>query len=190
LLHRRGAFYHDEEARRKWQNPENILADIGLKPGTVFVDVGCGEGFFAIPAAKMVGRKGKVYGVDIYNEAVEHLRMKAVNEELNNLEARVGAAEETVICKGCADIVFFGIDLHDFRDPVKVLANAKRMLKPTGRIVDLDWKKIQMDIGPPLQLRFSEEEAGSRIKEAGFEIESVKDVSSYHYLIVAKIKER
>lgn len=190
MYHRRGAFYHDEEARRKWQNPEAILEDIGLRPGTIFVDVGCGEGFFAIPAAKMVGKKGKVYGVDIYNEAVEHLRMKSANEELNNLEARVGAAEETVICKGCADIVFFGIDLHDFTDPGKVLANARKMLKPNGRLIDLDWKKIEMEIGPPVQIRFSEEEASSRIKAAGFDIESVKDVGSYHYLIQAKIKER
>jgi hypothetical protein len=64
------------------------------------------------------------------------------------------------------------------------------MLKPTGRLIDLDWKKKQMEIGPPLQIRFSEDEAMSRIKEAGFEIESVKDVSSYHYLIIAKLKER
>jgi ubiquinone/menaquinone biosynthesis C-methylase UbiE len=190
LHHQRGAFYHDEEARRKWQNPEAILEDIGLKPGVVFVDVGCGEGFFAIPAAKMVGKKGKVYGVDVFNEAIEHLRMKSANEDLNNLEARVGAAEETLVCKGCADIVFFGIDLHDFSNTGKVLANAKRMLKPAGKLIDLDWKKVQMEMGPPLQIRFSEEEAMTRIKAAGFEIESVKDVGPYHYLITARPKER
>jgi ubiquinone/menaquinone biosynthesis C-methylase UbiE len=190
LHHHYSAFYHDEETRRKWQNPEAILADIGLKPGFTFIDVGCGEGFFAIPAAKIVGKKGRVYGIDTYNEAIEHLMMKAANEDLNNLETKVGAAEETVVCRACADIIFFGIDFHDFRESAKVLANAKQMLKPTGRLIDLDWKKKQMEIGPPLQIRFSEEEAMSRIKEAGFEIESVKDVSSYHYLIIAKLKER
>ena len=188
MYHRRGAFYHDEEARRKWQNPEAILEDIGLRPGTIFVDVGCGEGFFAIPAAKMVGKKGKVYGVDIYNEAVEHLRMKSANEELNNLEARVGAAEETVICKGCADIVFFGIDLHDFTDPGKVLANARKMLKPTGRLVDVDWKKEPMQFGPPLQMRFDEKKASGLIESAGFKIDETKKEGAYHYIIMATPK--
>jgi ubiquinone/menaquinone biosynthesis C-methylase UbiE len=186
LHHHYGAFYHDEEARRMWQDPEAILADIGLKPGHTFIDIGCGEGFFAIPAAKIVGKKGKVYGIDIYNEAIEHLRMKASREDLNNINTSVGAAEETTICRGCADIVFFGIDLHDFRDTAKVLANAKRMLKPTGTLIDLDWKKSKMEMGPPLQIRFSEEEAAERIRAAGFKIESISDIGPYHYLIKAK----
>jgi hypothetical protein len=43
-----------------------------------------------------------------------------------------------------------GIDLHDFRDPRKVLNSAKVMLKPTGRLIDPDWKRESMEIGPPL----------------------------------------
>ncbi|WXG44146.1 MAG: methyltransferase domain-containing protein [Promethearchaeati archaeon SRVP18_Atabeyarchaeia-1] len=188
MQHRRGAFYHDEEARRKWQDPEAILTDIGVRPGSTFVDVGCGEGFFAIPAAKTVGRKGKVYGIDVYNEAVEHLKQKADREGLGNLYLHVGAAEETVICKGCADIVFFGIDLHDFRDPERVLANARVMLKPTGRLVDLDWKKELTGVGPPIEIRFSEEEAQSLIKKAGFTVERVESVGSFHYIIEARLR--
>nr|MDO8097522.1 methyltransferase domain-containing protein [Candidatus Njordarchaeota archaeon] len=179
------AFYHDEKERRKWQNPEAILADIGLKPGFTFIDVGCGEGFFTLPAARIVGKKGKVYGVDVYKEAIDHLEEKAAREGLTNLNLTVGAAESTILCERCADIVFFGIDLHDFRDLGKVLFNASMMLKPTGHLVDLDWKKEPMEIGPPLHIRFSEEEARGHIQKAGFDIESVKDMGPYHYLIVA-----
>jgi ubiquinone/menaquinone biosynthesis C-methylase UbiE len=181
------AFYHNENERRKWQNPEAILADIGLKAGHTFVDVGCGEGFFAIPAARIVGKKGKVYGVDVYKEAVDHLREKAMKEGLANLDLTVGAAEDTIICERCADIVFFGIDLHDFRDPAKVLTNARKMLKPSGRLVDLDWKKEPMELGPPAQIRFSEEEAAKRILAAGFKIETVRESGPYHYLIIARL---
>ena len=66
---------------------------------------------------------------------------------LNNITAVVGGAEETIMCDACADIVFFGICLHDFQDPGKVLENAKRMLKPSGILADLDWKKIRMELG-------------------------------------------
>jgi ubiquinone/menaquinone biosynthesis C-methylase UbiE len=180
------AFYHDEKERRKWQNPEAILADIGLKPGFTFIDVGCGEGFFTLPAARIVGRKGKVYGLDIYKEAIDHLREKALKEELTNLNLTLGSAESTILCERCADIVFFGIDLHDFRDPAKVLANARGMLKPTGYLVDLDWKKEPMELGPPVHIRFSEEEAAKRIEAAGFRIETVKEAGPYHYIVIAR----
>jgi ubiquinone/menaquinone biosynthesis C-methylase UbiE len=102
------------------------------------------------------------------------------------LTAKVGAAEETVFCNECADIVFYSIVLHDFRDPAKVLQNARRMVKPAGMLVNLDWKKKPMPFGPPVQIRFSEEQAANLIKQTGFRVESVRDAGRYHYIITAK----
>jgi ubiquinone/menaquinone biosynthesis C-methylase UbiE len=176
-----------ERFRRRWQNPEVILSHIGLKPDFAFVDVGCGNGFFAIPAAQIVGENGTVYGLDINTNAISSLRETARRRQLRNLVLRVGRAEDTVLCESCADIVFFANDLHDFEDPNKVLANAMKMLKPSGRLVDIDWKKKNMMIiGPPLQIRLSEEEAASLIKMNGFEVETVEEAGPYHYMIVAK----
>lgn len=141
---------HDETERRKWQNPEAILASIGLGPGATFMDVGCGEGFFTIPASRLVGDKGKVYGLDIADQTIDKLRKKAIAGNLTNLHLEAGRAEETVFCQACADIVFFGIVLHDFDDPARALANARGMLKPAGRLANLDWRKEPMPLGPPL----------------------------------------
>lgn len=179
-------FYGSEQERRKWQNPEAILVDVGLKNGLTFIDMGCGDGFFALPAAKLVGKKGKVYGLDINAEAIRRLKKKSLEEGLRNMHLKVGAAEETVFCETCADIVFFGIVLHDFRDPANVLVNAKTMLKPAGRLIDLDWKKASMESGPPLRTRFSEKKAANIIQKAGFKIETVKETGPYHYMIIAK----
>jgi ubiquinone/menaquinone biosynthesis C-methylase UbiE len=178
--------FFDERERKKWQNPEAVLKSIGLKPGFTFADIGCGDGFFAIPAAKVVGQKGLVYGLDVDEDAISRLSERARREGLVNLVLKVGKAEETVLCDGCADIVFFGIVLHDFESVTKVLSNAKKMLKHDGRLVNLDWEKKPMEIGPPLRIRFSEEEAASLIKEAGFKIETVKANEPYHYVIIAR----
>jgi ubiquinone/menaquinone biosynthesis C-methylase UbiE len=180
------SFFWDESDRRRWQNPEAILTDIGLKPGFTFIDVGCGNGFFTLPAARLVGEKGKVYGIDVNAEAIEMLKKKAMKEGLQNLNLRVGIAEETILCHACADIVFFGIVLHDFKDASRVLSNAKRMIKSKGKLVDLDWKKKPMNSGPPLRIRFSEEKAASLIEAAGFKINSVRNAGPHHYLIIAK----
>ena len=151
-----------------------------------FMDIGCGDGFFSILAAKKVGEKGKVYAVDSDASGIEKLNSKAKTEGLKNIIAKVGSAEETVFCGKCADFVFFSMVLHDFSDPAKVLQNAKQMIKPAGRLVDLDWKKMDMPFGPPVKIRFSKEYASGLIEEAGFQIECVEDVGLYHYVINAK----
>jgi ubiquinone/menaquinone biosynthesis C-methylase UbiE len=176
----------DEIERRKWQNPEAILSEIGLKLDHTFVDIGCGDGFFTLPAARVVGSSGRIYGLDADPEAIECVREKAAKEGLTNLVLAVGKAEELVFCEACADFVFFGIVLHDFDDPSKVLMNAKRMLKPTGYIVDVDWKKEPMKLGPPLGIKLSEQETINLLEKTGFRIEGVRKSAIYHYIIMAK----
>jgi len=156
-----------------------------LREGLTFVDIGCGEGFFAIVAARMIGASGKVIGVDINEKSITRLRERANSEGLDNLSVFVASAEEADICVACADIVFFGIDLHDFKDARKALKNARRMLKPTGKLVDVDWKKKWMLKGPPASIRFSQEFASRLIQEAGFKIDASEDSGPMHYLIIA-----
>lgn len=178
-------FSSDDPERHQWQDPEKILTSVGLAPGKVFVDIGCGDGYFALPAARRVGARGRVYAVDIDAAAITRLQEQATREGLDTLFSDVREAEETVVCEGCADYVFFGIDLHDFVDPAKVLLNAKKMLRPSGHLIDLDWKDQPMEFGPPLQRRFSIDKARHLIESAGFSIASVSDAGPYHYLIIA-----
>lgn len=179
-----GNFSLDEATRRSWYNPEKILED--LKAGMTFADIGCGDGYFAVLAAKKVGAKGKVYAVDIDPSGVEKLKSAAKGQGLTNITAQVGEAEETVFCRGCVDFILLSMDLHDFRDPAKVLFNAKEMLKPTGLVVDLDWKKISMPFGPPVAIRFSEEHVGGLLRMAGFTVIDVMDTGPYHYVVTAR----
>jgi len=179
-----GGFCLDEKTRRSWYNPESVIAD--LQGGMTFIDVGCGDGFFSLLAAKKVGPNGRVYAVDVHSSRVKMLQDKADAKKLSNIVAVVGRAEDTVFCKGCADIVFYSMDLHDFDDSVQVLGNAKLMLKPDGKIIDLDWKKIKMEFGPPFDIRFSEQKVSELLDAAGFKVESARDAGPYHYLLTGK----
>lgn len=178
-----GGFSLDEATRRSWYSPEAVLSD--LKAGMTFVDVGCGDGFFSLLAAKKVGLEGRVFAVDVDGSRVGLLWDKAAAAGLTNIVAVIARAEDTVFCEGCADMVLYSMDLHDFDDPPRVLENARLMLKPTGRLVDLDWKKTLMQIGPPVHIRFSEDKVAEMLKKAKFKVESVKEAGPYHYLITA-----
>ncbi|MCW4005941.1 MAG: class I SAM-dependent methyltransferase [Candidatus Bathyarchaeota archaeon] len=181
-----GGFSLDEKKRRSWYDPEAILKDVGLAEGMTFVDMGCADGFFTLLASKVVGAEGKVYAVDIDAKAIEKLKRKLVEQGVGNVEAKVAKAEETVFCKGKADVVFFSMVLHDFHDPVQVLCNAKSMLKPEGTLANLDWKKEDTSFGPPEHIRFSTQHASELMAKANLKVQTSKDVGPHHYLITAK----
>jgi ubiquinone/menaquinone biosynthesis C-methylase UbiE len=176
----------DEESRRETQMPEELLESIGLRRDMTFADLGCGIGFYALPAARIVRRKGRVLGVDVDADSIAQLRSRAEGEGLTNVRVEVGEAETYKPCEACADIVFFGMVLHDFRDPAAVLENARRIVKPGGKLVDFDWRKEQMDVGPPENIRFSEEKASGLIEAAGFKVTSVESEGEMFYLISAR----
>jgi len=152
----------------------------------IFVDIGCGDGFFALLAAKVVGEAGIVYAVDSDAEGIHRLNQKAEEQHLENIRVKVGAAEETVFCTGGANIVFCSMVLHDFKDPVQVLRNAKKMLNVKGKFVNLDWKKQQNPFGPPFRIRFSEQEAMGLLKMSGYIVTKLEDAGPYHYVITAE----
>ncbi len=145
----------DDAERLTWQNPDTILTEAGLKPGDTLIDLGCGEGFFALPAARIVGPRGKAYGLDTRSQAIAAVQEKAARLGLGNL----------------------------------VLRNAARMLKPEGRLTNLDWKKEPMPWGPPLHIRFDPERAAGLIEAAGFRLESTDTSARFHYVISARRKE-
>jgi ubiquinone/menaquinone biosynthesis C-methylase UbiE len=184
-LHQHKWHYQDEKERRRWQDPEAILQMAGLKAGQTLADIGCGDGFFALPAARMVGPAGMIFASDINVEALAELQRKAETEKLQNICIRAGGAEELVLCENCADIVFLGMVLHDFRDPAAVLKNALKMVKPSGKLIDLDWEKTATPIGPPTSIRFDRPLASQMIEQAGFKVEWVESSGQFHYLIAA-----
>ncbi len=185
--HRNFRRFPDEE-RRSWQNPEAILESIGLKPGDVFVDIGCGYGFFTLPAAGIVGLQGRVIGIDVNKEWLESLKYDAIRRGLNSVDTIIGRAEETIPLEKSADVVFLGMVLHDFDNPTAVLRNAHRMLKRTGTLANLDWNK-ESPIGPPFDIRLEAATEASMISGEGFEIISTTSQGPYHYLIIARPKE-
>ncbi len=177
--------YADWEERRKRLDPQMVMGEIGLEEGEVLIDLGSGNGFFSIPAARIAGEKGRIYSIDANPDAIQFLRGKAFEENLGNVIATVGRAEETIPCEGCGDVVFFAEVLHDFQDQTMVLENAFRMLKPGGKVVNLDWKKERGEMGPPYHIRFSEQKVINLLTGAGFVMDSVEEFDAHHYIIKA-----
>ncbi len=112
-------------------NLGKVVDEIGIKQGTTVLDYGCGLGSFTIPAAKIVGEKGKVYALDIHPLALKRTKKKAQKNKLTNIEfihsdCDTGLKDESV------DVVLFYDMLASLLTPQKQLAEVYRILKPEG----------------------------------------------------------
>jgi len=113
-------------------NPYKLLNAAGLKPGQKVLEVGCGPGFFTIPAAKIVGEKGKVYTLDVNPVAVETVRRKIKENNLKNVQVLLADASETGLPDKSIDVAFlFGV-IHALDNVDAVMREMHRVLKMEG----------------------------------------------------------
>ena len=113
-------------------NPYKLLNAAGLKPGQKVLEIGCGPGFFTIPAAKIVGEKGRVYTLDVNPIAVENVRRKIEEKGLKNVKVILADASETGLPEESVDVAFlFGV-IHALDDVDAVMREMYRVLKVKG----------------------------------------------------------
>ncbi|MBI2852187.1 MAG: methyltransferase domain-containing protein [Chloroflexi bacterium] len=119
----------------------NILRqwdDVGLvEEGQTFLDYGCGTGSFTLPAARIVGKQGKVYALDCFPRQLEIVARKSREEGLDNIET-ILAADWTGLSDESVDIIWMCDVLHEIVDRRAVLVELHRVLKKDGRLVVYD----------------------------------------------------
>jgi len=172
----------DDQERRRVLPPEGILRRIGVRRGTSFADVGCGTGYFTLPASELVGGEGRVYAIDIQAEMLRLLGEKIAGREnitlVKSEEDRIPLPEE------CVDVALLGLVLHELEGS-GTLREVRRILRRGGTLGVVDWKKVPTSVGPPLEERLSREEAAERLEDAGFGMVESFELPM-HYLLVAR----
>jgi len=115
-----------------FRDPEKALNAAGLESGQNVLEVGCGPGFFTIPAAKIVGETGNILALDVNPFAVEHVREKIEAAGLTNTKALLANAAQTTLPDHSFDLTFlFGLG-RPIGDRDKMWSELHRLLKPAG----------------------------------------------------------
>lgn len=176
------------DARREWQNPEEILDQIGIEKGMTVADLGCGPGFFTLPIARKIGPEGLVYAIDRDNDASEYLRKTVEGENAVGKSIRIinSDVSNTEIPKGSVDVSFFANVLHDIENTGKFIAEIRRISKKDALIVDIDWEKPgKRDVrGPPEEIRISEADAEKIFEKEEFVLLKKINAGPHHYGLV------
>ena len=167
--------------RARYLDPIAFWNRVGVAEGATVVDVGSGTGFFARPAARMVGPRGHVYAVDISRELSVHLSQRSQAEGLRQLEAVTSTARAIPLSSAIADVVLLATVLHDISP--STITEAVRLLRPTGVLVDVDWNASVRTIGPPLEIRLSTEAAADLLARHGLRVVDSWIPGPYHYAL-------
>jgi ubiquinone/menaquinone biosynthesis C-methylase UbiE len=103
-------FMHDNPLLPLFKNPYRLLEAAGLEPGQKVMEVGCGPGFFTIPAASIVGKAGLIYAIDVNQRAIKRVEEKMRKHGIANIKPILGNAAYSGLPEQSIDLVFvFGL---------------------------------------------------------------------------------
>ncbi len=174
----------DEPERKRFLNPESILSAMGLNREIVIADLGCGTGYFALPAALRVK---KVYALDVQQEMLDILHEKIRKEKIANIDVVLSGESSIPLQDHSVDILFMANVFHELEHKKSVLEEVKRILSNGGRLIIIDWKKMEMDFGPPLEERLTDDEVISICKDNDFEVLKQVYAGPYNYMLIFKV---
>lgn len=123
----------ESRLRYKLFGPEKILQGAGMRPGLKVLEVGCGTGFFTIPAARILGTDGLLIALDILTESVELVTQKVRAASLDNVRVIKGDVLDTRLEKADIDqVLLFGVIPAPVIPMPALLTEMHRILRPDG----------------------------------------------------------
>ncbi|WP_455282272.1 class I SAM-dependent methyltransferase [[Eubacterium] cellulosolvens] len=170
------------EERLRISEPFSILSHSKLKNGMNLIDLGCGTGYFTIPASHIV-KNGLICAIDIQTEMLETLHKNLNKLSIKNIHVIRSELHNLPIKDESLDIALLINALHELHDRQSFLREIYRILKDNGKISIVDWKKADMqeEIGPPLQERISIIQAQRVLENQYFKLIKRFTAGPHHY---------
>lgn len=167
-------------------SPTKVLDQLELRSDMNGADFGCGSGGWVIPLAKRL-EEGKVFAIDVLEEPLSALKSKAQSEGIFNIETiRADVEKNSTLKDNSVDIVLMTNLLFEVEDRAAVLKEGKRVLKPGGEILVVDWEK-STKLGPPKKV--SSDEVKREAEKLGFKLKKELDTGGYHYGLLLTLEK-
>ena len=174
--------------RDQWQKPDQIMDALLIAEGSVVADLGAGGGWFTVKLARRVGPNGVVYAEDIQPEMIEAINRRVQHENLTNVKPILGTANDPRLPAGLDAVLIVGA-YHEMDDPPRVdpvvlLKNVAKTLKPQGRVGIVDFTAGAGGPGPAPEERVSPDAVVQTATAAGLQLITREDVPPFMFLLV------
>jgi len=169
---------------------ERFFGALGIKREYVLLDAACGVGKYSIAISDVLKNEGIIYAVDLWEEGIQTLKQTIEEKEIKNIKPFLADISKHIPVEDqSVDIILMATVLHDLiEDNTEkgTLSEVRRVLKPGGSLVIVEFKKMDGPPGPPVAIRLSPEETEKIVSAYGFNQEKVIDVGPFNYLSVFK----
>lgn len=175
-----------------FSDPQRNLSQLDLSTTMTAVDLGAGAGSYSLLLARALSH-GEVYAVDIQKELLERIKKEADNQGLENLKIIWGDIEEvggTKLSDQIADVVVIANVLFQTKGAYTLALEAKRVLKPGGKILVVDWSDSFGGLGPKADDIITAEKAKAVFAEAGLGLEKEFEAGDHHWGLIFTYDER
>jgi len=168
----------DNPKRRQLMPPVETLKKFHIGVKGTLLDIGCGIGYFSIPAANIL-KQGKVIRLDIMPEMIDIAKENATS--ISNIEFIKSEEYSFPIQDASIDYVFISNVVHEIENKPKYFKEIRRVLKTQGLLCIIDWEKKEAEMGPSINDRISKEEMMKICVNANFKhIEDI-NINIDHY---------
>lgn len=175
-----------ESPRREVYARRHAIVDaLDLADGTSVADIGAGTGLFTLLFAREVGPGGLVYAVDIAPDFVASILERARAEGLDNVKGVVNDPRDARLPEAAVDLAFLCATYHHFEYPQSMLASIRRGLRPGGRLVVIDFRRVPGLSSPWVMshVRAGRQQVISEVEAAGFELVEDSDLLRTNYFL-------
>jgi len=156
---------------------------LGIGEASVVADLGAGSGWFTPKLAGRVGPNGKVFAEDVQRQMIQAIKIRVERLGLKNVTTVLGTDDDPRL-PAPVDAVLIVDAYHEMAQPVALLRNVARSLKPNGRIGIVDFTKDGGGPGPPMEERVDPDAVIRDVQAAGFTLRSRETFLKYQYMLV------
>ncbi|MBI2100666.1 MAG: methyltransferase domain-containing protein [Candidatus Vogelbacteria bacterium] len=167
--------------------PAANVNHFNLTEGMTVADFGAGSGAYALAIARRVGATGRVYAIDVQKELLARLSREAKAGQLGNITnieviwSDLERAGGSKLADQSVDFVLVANLLFQVTAKYTLALEAKRILKPDGRLAVIDWQDSFGGLGPPAAQVIRSEEAKKIMAQAGFRFRKDFPAGDHHY---------
>ena len=136
-----GAGWLVRDSREREEQPQKLIKALQIKPGQKVCDYGCGNGYYTLRLAQLVGPKGMVYAVDIQQEMLDILATRFQPRDIRNIQPVLATDSDPKLPTDDLDLVLMVDVYHELSYPREVLAAIYRKLGPQGRIALVEYRE-------------------------------------------------
>lgn len=172
--------------RAEWQKPDELVRALKLSPGAVVGEVGAGPGYFTLRLARAVGPSGKVIAVEVVPEILAVLQERLAATGVANVSPVLSPGDDPRLPPGACDLVLVVNTFHHFPEEVASLRKLAAALRPGGRLVNVDFHKRELPVGPPPEHKVTREEFLASAAAAGLELVEEHDFLPHQYFLVLR----